>query len=204
LINEGCDRTCPDNDGDGYADASCGGIDCDDTDAAVNPAAAEVCGNDIDENCNGASDDVCTTCPDGALLQVRTAEYDYEKRSLKISGPANSNTTVTVLDTDIGSLLAADLKVRRGRFYVKLRGLDPDEVPVRVAAINEEGCVSAELEVSMENMPAERDDYERDDYERDDYERDDDEHDDDEHDDDERDDYEHDDDEHDDDERDDD
>ena len=171
LIDEGCDRTCPDNDSDGYADASCGGTDCDDTDPAVNPAAAEVCGNDIDENCNGASDDVCTSCPDGAQLQVRTAEYDYEKRSLKISGLADSKTTVTLLDIDSGSILAADLKVRRGRFYVKERGLDPDEVPVKVAAINEEGCVSAELQVSMENMLVERDDHERDDHERDDHER---------------------------------
>jgi len=182
LIDEGCDLTCPDNDGDGYPDASCGGTDCDDTDTAVNPAAAEVCGNSIDENCNGASDDVCTTCPDGALLKISEAAYNYERRSLKISGRANSETTVTLLDTDAGSILATNLEVRRGKFSKKVRSLGPDEVPVMVAAINEEGCASAELQVRMENMPVEdeddRDDgdrereQERDDDDEDDHDRD--------------------------------
>jgi hypothetical protein len=31
--------------------------DCNDGDAAQNPAAAEICGNDVDENCNGRKDD---------------------------------------------------------------------------------------------------------------------------------------------------
>jgi len=35
-------------------------IDCDDTNVAVNPGAIEVCGNLIDDNCNGATDEGCT------------------------------------------------------------------------------------------------------------------------------------------------
>jgi len=61
LIDEGCDLSCPDIDGDGYMDANCGGADCDDSDVNVNPSVAEICGNGLDENCNGTSDDVCTS-----------------------------------------------------------------------------------------------------------------------------------------------
>ncbi|MBX2802172.1 MAG: lamin tail domain-containing protein [Myxococcales bacterium] len=60
-----------DSDGDGFGDTDSGtdaceqpagtvldDSDCDDTQAAINPAATEVCDDaDIDENCNGAADD---------------------------------------------------------------------------------------------------------------------------------------------------
>ena len=50
--------TCVDLDGDGYgspADASCDSplLDCDDTDAEVNPGATEIYGDGIDNDCNG-------------------------------------------------------------------------------------------------------------------------------------------------------
>ncbi len=45
-----------DSDGDGYAGE--GGPDCDDANADVSPGAAEICdGADLDEDCNGFSDD---------------------------------------------------------------------------------------------------------------------------------------------------
>ncbi len=49
-----------DADGDGYNDT----VDCDDSDASVNPGAAEVCGDGIDNDCDGV-DDVCTVDADG-------------------------------------------------------------------------------------------------------------------------------------------
>ena len=59
LVDEGlpedCDDECaqPDADGDGWLDPMCGGLDCDDTDPDVNPDQAEVCGNDVDDDCDG-------------------------------------------------------------------------------------------------------------------------------------------------------
>ncbi len=45
-----CD--CPDVDGDGYANASCGGSDCNDSDPDVHPGAAEVCDDGLDNDCD--------------------------------------------------------------------------------------------------------------------------------------------------------
>jgi hypothetical protein len=62
--DEGCDV-----DGDGYCNANLvlaagvvsvcpnGGNDCDDTTVSVNPSKAEICGNGIDDNCNGSQND---------------------------------------------------------------------------------------------------------------------------------------------------
>ncbi len=67
-----------DTDLDGYGDPLAGApsctapagsladdADCDDTDAAINPAASEVCGDVVDDDCDGVPDDGCA--PSGAL-----------------------------------------------------------------------------------------------------------------------------------------
>ena len=48
--------TIDDVDGDGFATTDAGGDDCDDTDAAVNPAAEEEWYQNGDQNCDGAND----------------------------------------------------------------------------------------------------------------------------------------------------
>jgi hypothetical protein len=75
-----------DLDGDGYGNAGSGTIqactappgyvsnnsDCDDSDSSVNPAAAEVCDNGIDDNCNGQVDEGCITEPSKTKIVLRT------------------------------------------------------------------------------------------------------------------------------------
>jgi len=52
---------CNDNDGDGYGEGCDLGSDCDDTDPYVNPGMEEICGDGIDNNCDGQIDEDCGT-----------------------------------------------------------------------------------------------------------------------------------------------
>ena len=60
-----------DNDGDGFADAanpSCANVadlDCNDVDPLINPSAQEVCGNNVDDNCDGVGDELFDSDGDG-------------------------------------------------------------------------------------------------------------------------------------------
>jgi hypothetical protein len=74
---------CNDVDGDGfYAEDNCGTEqDCDDNDFTVNPESQEVCGNGIDENCDGY-DDVCPpvcTDMDGDGYSVEGSECGEQR-----------------------------------------------------------------------------------------------------------------------------
>jgi hypothetical protein len=73
----------PDADGDGYsAEGACIGSadDCDDADPDVNPGAEEICGDRIDNNCNGEVDEGCEpiTCPCFTAEELQTA-YESEE-----------------------------------------------------------------------------------------------------------------------------
>ena len=58
-----------DHDNDGWASSLCGGSDCDDNNASINPGAWEICGDGMDNDCQGG-DELCfegssSTCDDG-------------------------------------------------------------------------------------------------------------------------------------------
>lgn len=52
-----------DFDEDGFEDIRCGGTDCDDTNASVNPRMSEVAKNLLDDDCDGNVDQGCGTLP---------------------------------------------------------------------------------------------------------------------------------------------
>jgi len=112
-----------DLDGDGYGNSSSGTIeacgktagyvsnnsDCNDNNAAVYPGAAEVCGNGIDDDCNGQVDENCTQ--DLPTLMTRT----YPAKE----GDAG----LTTLNVDVSLDKAAQLPVT-----VKYKTLNEDAI----------------------------------------------------------------------------
>ena len=68
---------CTDNDGDGYAieGDQCGDIDCNDSDPTIHPGATEVCGDGIDQDCDGY-DTVCPEVTINAYKIVCESEAD--------------------------------------------------------------------------------------------------------------------------------
>lgn len=64
-------QTCVDQDGDGfYVGILCDlEWDCDDGDASIHPRATELCHDQKDNNCDGAVDEFCPDCEDGATQE---------------------------------------------------------------------------------------------------------------------------------------
>jgi hypothetical protein len=69
-----------DRDGDGYAESE----DCNDGDAKIYPGAAEVCGNTIDENCDGV-DEICVLLSgDYAIKKIKSDKSVRVGKKVKI------------------------------------------------------------------------------------------------------------------------
>ncbi|MBI3027371.1 S8 family serine peptidase, partial [Candidatus Woesearchaeota archaeon] len=80
---------CNDDDNDGYFLNSCGGNDCNDNNANVNPGSSEIC-DSVDNNCNGIVDEVCTPIGLTIVHPVNNAQYQSNTTDLNWT----SNTTL--------------------------------------------------------------------------------------------------------------
>ena len=108
-----------DDDGDGFVDCPLdpggwdgtptplGGDDCDDTDASVNPLAEEVCGDEIDNDCDSVVDEDClTTTPVDTAPPVDTGAPLDTGAPVDTAAPSETTpggtTPGTTTDDDIG------------------------------------------------------------------------------------------------------
>ncbi|MBD3163584.1 PKD domain-containing protein [Candidatus Woesearchaeota archaeon] len=89
-----------DKDNDGYEDASLpvNGNDCDDSDAAVNPGAAEVCDNGLDDDCDGnvdcADDDCDGLTGSGGIICCQSSASCSSLDAACAAGTCNLGTNV--------------------------------------------------------------------------------------------------------------
>ena len=121
-----------DGDGDGYGDADSAvvaceqpsgsiavGGDCDDGDDAVNPDAAEVCGDGLDNDCDGSMNgcglegDVDLWSADGQI--IGESRYDYAGRSLSTAGDFDGDGSP---DLVIGAYYESSAATGAGSAYV--------------------------------------------------------------------------------------
>ncbi|MBU0907143.1 MAG: putative metal-binding motif-containing protein, partial [Nanoarchaeota archaeon] len=68
---------CADADGDGYSNHECGGYDCNDGNANVNPGTNEICGNGVDDDCDGETDMDDSECAGVTCTDTDGDGYGY-------------------------------------------------------------------------------------------------------------------------------
>ncbi len=69
---------CVDQDEDGFGENCARGPDCDDGDRQVNPAMNEVCGDGIDNDCDGETDEADCGCEPGQRRSCYSGPFDTE------------------------------------------------------------------------------------------------------------------------------
>lgn len=111
-----------DLDGDGYLGAQFGGPDCDDSNAAIHPGAADVPGDGVDENCDGRDSTAATGPPPTphcivpkltgrSLGAVRKRLGKAHCRLGKVSGRKSRSAAVKRQGVKPGKVLPAGAKV---------------------------------------------------------------------------------------------
>jgi hypothetical protein len=116
---------CIDKDGDHYGDYCARGPDCNDNDPTINPGAAEIAGDGIDNNCNGQIDEAEWTqypiCDDESRTGTRVEPnlmlvLDRSGSMNMAMSPSDPTTKINALKTAVISLLAINNPTPEIRF----------------------------------------------------------------------------------------
>lgn len=104
-VDEGCQVPCADTDGDTYGVGCASGVDCDDSDAEVNPDALEWCGDGVDNNCNGLEDELqCFSAGNGQVVVslTLTGACDFDSLILTKDFANITNPAIVFFDSQAG------------------------------------------------------------------------------------------------------
>ncbi len=109
---------CPDADRDGFSPAggACGPRDCNDSNASINPGAREICGDGVDNDCDGNIDSADRECngtdcvgrflASPVIITRARVERDDGRYELEVRGnQADPGAAVTVFNAGTGALL---------------------------------------------------------------------------------------------------
>ena len=134
VDGDGCSSTCQNETtppptgpvcGDGIVDA---GEQCDDG----NTTNGDGCENNCTETVTGG-------CNEVDLPVITRMDYDRDDEELKIEGRAPAGTTISIIDSDSGEILAEGIRVREGRWETEIDDIESD---VNVSVISSNGCAA--------------------------------------------------------------
>ena len=135
-----------DNDADGYT-VSQG--DCNDNDPTIYPGAPEICGDGIDQNCDGR-DARCTSCTD-----IAGEWYVNETVSLSCCEDGNCETESFRSEGKVsieqnGCLISYDMNVTRYGIFKRTGVVDGNEIRLTgMSMVHPAGCTGAQLDIEI-------------------------------------------------------